>query len=588
MAETRPPAPTIIIVGGLSAGPSAAAKARRENEHARIMLFEKTADISYATCGIPYALSGVIASRDKLLVVRPELLQQRFNIEMHLGETVLDIDAPAQEVITTRGRYHYDQLVFAAGARAVIPPIAGDDGASPDTWQQAPNWSTVRSLDDFDRLTPLLTDGRTRRAVVLGGGLIGVETAENLHKRGIAVTVIEGAEQILAQWSPPFAHFAQTVMTEHGVEVITGHSAQTIHTADGRITAVTVTNRAGQQRRLDTDLLLLSTGIRPNTEMLLRQGAQAMPNGALIVNDQMQTSLPHIYAAGDCVALPNPLSGTRSYLPLGTHSNKAGRTTGINAVGAVTDRYPGGYGTAIVQVFNFTLARTGLTQRELGDRPVARSYIHANATPSYYPDARDMVLEITYEPETGRLLAAEAFGEHGVDKRIDVLATCLYAGLTVEDLPNLDLAYAPPYSPAKDPVVVAGYVAGNHRRHQCAPLSPMQFAQALAASPQSYQLLDVRTASERSCHGAIAGGLHIELDQLRDRLHELDHNRPVYVYCARGTRGYLAALILKHHGFGVVRNLAGGFKAWTMQGYPVIAAALQASCAPRSDPAAAA
>lgn len=563
-------APTIIVVGGLSAGPSAAAKARRENEHARILLFEKTADISYATCGIPYALSGTIANRDKLLVVRPELLEKRFRIEMHLEEPVTAIDAQTQHIVTARGRYHYDRLVFATGARAVVPPLRGDNDTPPAHWQQADNWSTVRTLEDFDRVRARLDTQTVRRAIILGGGLIGVETAENLHKLGIETTIVEGAGQILAQWSEPFAHFAQTVLEQHGVRVLTGRLARTVHTEGTRITALSVSGPDGQMQRLETDLLLFSAGIRPNTEMLVQQGAAALPNGALIVDSHMQTSLPNIYAAGDCAAIPNPLSGQASYLPLGTHSNKAGRTTGINSTLPGSDNYSGGYGTAIVKVFDATLARTGLaTDKELQGRNVAKTYIHANATPSYYPDARDMVLEITYERDSGKLLGAEAFGEYGVDKRIDVLATCLYAGLKVEDLPNLDLAYAPPFSPAKDPVVVAGYVAGNHRRHQCTPLSPAEFSRDLAASGHRIQVVDVRSASEASCNGTIPGSQLIPLDDLRDRLSELDPKRPVYLYCARGMRGYIGALILKQHGFAQVRNLAGGFKAWDMQGFAV-------------------
>jgi NADPH-dependent 2,4-dienoyl-CoA reductase/sulfur reductase-like enzyme/rhodanese-related sulfurtransferase len=561
--------PTIVIVGGLSAGPAAAAKARRENEHARILLFEKTADISYATCGIPYAISGVIAERERLQVVAPELLERRFRIELHLEELVTDIDPVAKTVQTINQTYTYDKLIFAAGARPVIPPLATDGDGPAETWQRTANWATVRTLTDLDRIREQIADRKVQRALVLGGGLIGIEVAENLRLVGIETTVVEGAQRILTPWSPHFAHFAQTILERHGVQVLTSTTARAVQVRDERITGVLVEGRDGGQRQIDTDMLILAVGIRPNTELLTRRGAAALPNGALLVDEQMRTNLPDIYAAGDCAAIGNPVTGQPIWLPLGTHSNKGGRTCGHNCAVATPERYPGGYGTAIIKIFDHTLARTGPTLAELAQRTTASAYIHAPATPSYYPDSHDLVLEITYDPVDGRLLAAEAFGPRGVDKRIDVLATAIYAGLKVEDLANLDLAYAPPYSPAKDPVVVAGYVAGNHRRHRCTPLSPTQFWRVLCDGPADTQLIDLRTAAEVHEVGRIAGSRHIPLDELRDRLGELDRQRPVLVYCAKGIRGYLGAVILRQHGFENVRNLAGGIKAWTMQGYPV-------------------
>lgn len=543
----------IIIIGGLSAGPSAAAKARRENEEVEIILFEKSANISYATCGIPYALSGVIASRDKLLVVEADLLRTRFNIDVRLEEEVIDINPESKEITTSKGSYNYDKLVFTTGARPAIPPI--------NNLKQTTNWSTCRSLNDFDKIMNHGLLESVQKVTVLGSGLIGVEVAENIRELGKEVTIIEGLDQILPMWQPKFSQFAQNELETKGLKVLTGSyvnslilkgtEAKQLLLSDGTV--------------VDTDYLIVSTGIQPNTELLTSKGAKALPNGALLVNEKMETSLPDIYAAGDNASIVNTQTNTHDYLPLGTHSNKGGRAAGANAVGG-NEVFKGGNKTAIIKVFDYTLARTGLNPKELNK--LGWSYktnlIVAGATPGYYPGQKDMIIEIYFNPDDYTIYGAEAFGEVGVDKRIDVLSTAIYAKLKMTDLPQLDLAYAPPFSPAKDPVAVNGFVTSNTLNETYNEISAEELKQKLKSSDE-IQLLDVRTLNEVNRFGKIdERATVIDVNELRDNLNLLDKNKETIVYCAKGMRGYLASRILNHNGFTHVKNLSGGFKVWDM------------------------
>ncbi len=539
----------IIIIGGLSAGPSAAAKARRTDEHAEIILFEKTAHISYATCGIPYALSGKIKTRDKLLVVQPELLRKRFNIDLHLNEPVIEIDPEAHLVFTEKGTYDYDKLIFATGGRAILPPILNIEHFD--------YWAHAKTIEDFDKVMKAGVLDRAQHITIVGAGLIGLETAENLVHAGKTVSVIELATHVLANWDEKFAVMAETILQNNGIQVRTGVSVVSV---DPHSQELTLTDGS----RLYTDFMFVGISVKPNTEMLTGKGATHLPNGALIVNERMETSLHDIYAAGDCASIPNQITGEMSWYPMGTHSNKGGRAAGANAAGG-RETFPGGYGTAIMKLFDHTIARTGmgikaLTQKSMDFRS---TFIITGTTPGFYPDQKDLLLEIYYAADTGMLLGAEMIGEFGVDKRVDVLATAIYARLTIHDLPNLDLAYAPPFSPAKDPVVVAGYVAQNATKGYFTTLNARDAALALEEMPaDSFTLLDVRNPAELHKNGWIENALNIPVDELRDRLDELDREKPVYVYCAKGLRGYLAATILHHHGFSAIHNVEGGFTAW--------------------------
>lgn len=534
----------IIVIGGLSAGPSAAAKARRTDENAEIILFEKTADISYATCGIPYAISGEIEDRDQLLVVKPALLKNRFNIDVHLNEPVTYIDAKNQEVKTDHGNYSYDKLIFATGGSAFAPRIPGLENFS--------NWAHAKSLTDFDRINTSEAFKNSDHITVVGAGLIGLETAENVRKTGKNVTVVELADQILTPWNSKFSKLGIKVLEENGIEVKLKTQINQI-ASDGTL-------ELSDASSLKTSYLIISIGVRPNTQLLTSIGAETIANGALIVNDKMETSIPNIYAAGDCAALPHGLTDEAAWFPMGTHSNKAGRVAGANAGGS-DEIFKGGYGTAIMKMFNYTIARTGMGIAELQRKKISfnKTLIIANSHPGFMGIGKDMFIEIYYDKTSKILLGAELIGEKGVDKRVDVLATAIYAKLTTDDLTQLDLAYAPPFSPAKDPVIVAGFVAQNFQKTALKEIGPNQIS-----TLNNIQLIDVRTEKEVENTALIdPNTIHIPLDSLRSRIDELNPNKAYVLYCAKGLRGYLASLILLHNGFKNVTNLDGGFTAWS-------------------------
>ncbi|WP_281615161.1 FAD-dependent oxidoreductase [Flammeovirga sp. SubArs3] len=537
----------IIIIGGLSAGPSAAAKARRTDENAEIILFEKTANISYATCGIPYAFSGRIKDRNKLLVVKPDLLRQRFNIDVHLEEPVTNIDPESHTVYTPKGEYKYDKLVYATGGTAITPPIEGITD-----YQE---WAHAKTIEDFDRIVKSNALDTAEHITIVGAGLIGLETAENLVQIGKKVTIVELGQHILGPWDDKFATMGEKVLSENGVRLELGKSVIKIN-ENGDLTL-------SDETVIPSDFLIMSIGVKPITEMLTSKGAAHLPNGALIVNEKMETNLPDIYAAGDCASIPNIVTNSEGWFPMGTHSNKGGRVAGANAVGA-NETFPGGYGTAIMEMFDHTIARTGAGPKILEREGIeyASTFIIANSHPGFYPGGKDMFIEIYYTPDTHVILGAELFGEKGVDKRTDVLATAIYAKLTIEDLPNLDLAYAPPFSPAKDPVIVAGFVAQNAQKGLFKEVN-VSVAKTAFEANEEMTILDVRNPQELENAGIIhPNALNIPLDILRERLDEIDPSKPIYVTCAKGLRGYLASLILAHHGFKNIHNIAGGFTAW--------------------------
>lgn len=545
----------IIVIGGLSAGPSAAAKARRENENAEIILFEKGSNISYATCGMPYALSGVIDSRDKLMVVESSLLEQRFNIDVRLEEEVLNIDTKNKVVVSAKGEYAYDKLMFATGASSIVPPIKNIELAD--------NWSTCRSLNDFDKIVEEGMIEGTKKITVVGAGLIGVEVAENLAKAGKHVTLIEGADTVLPMWSEKFGMMAAKELSSKGIKVIKSSMVSAFHGDHREVKTIELAN--GEV--IETDFVVLSVGIRPNTKLLTEQGAKHLRNGALLVNEKMETSIKDVYAAGDNVAIKNLMDDTYDYFPLGTHSNKGGRAAGANISGKEV-KLSGAYKTAIIKVFDYTLARTGMNAKQLQEKNIKYKSILSvvGATPSYYPNAKDLIIELFYDAETQKILGAELIGEHGVDKRVDVLSTAIYAGLTINDLTQLDLAYAPPFSPAKDPIVVSGHLAENEELNQSQQIDVLELKAFIENPKHNFTVLDVRDTSELE-EGVLPNAIHIPLDELRMRLNELnDVQKPIFVYCAKGKRGYLASLILKHNKFTEVFNLAGGYLLWSMIG----------------------
>jgi len=550
---------TIIIIGGLSAGPSAAAKARRVNEKANILLFEKTDYISYATCGIPYSLSGKIDQRDKLLVVQPELMKKRFNIELHLNEPVIGIFPEEHQILTPKGKYKYTKLIYATGASPFVPPIKNLD--------QTEDWTNCRTIEDYDKIVSDQVLTEKEHITVIGAGLIGIEAAENLSKVGKKVTIVELAPSVLSQWDSKFGNLAENVLRENGVDVFTNTTVDEIKVEGESIKEVVLSNGV----TIPCDYLLMGIGGKPNTALLASKGVETIRNGAIKVNAKMETNLPDIYAAGDCASIMNIQTGEHDYFPMGTHANKGGRVAGANAAGG-EEHFKGAYKTAIVKVFDYTLARTGLNGRALKmmDHDFESTFIVAPSTPRFYPEPKDMLIEVYYNPNTREILGAEIFGEKGVDKRIDVLSTAILGKLTVDELTDLDLAYAPPFSPAKDPVIVAGFVSGNKEKNKFKEMSADDLATILRNKDRDkYQIIDVREPQELEKQGMIESAVNIELDMLRDNLHLLDNSKSIILYCARGLRAYVGIMILQNHGFKSLYNLGGGFNTWEQLGMEV-------------------
>jgi len=550
---------TIIIIGGLSAGPSAAAKARRVNEKANILLFEKTDYISYATCGIPYSLSGKIDQRDKLLVVQPELMKKRFNIELHLNEPVIGIFPEEHQVLTPKGKYKYTKLIYATGASPFVPPIKNLD--------QTEDWTNCRTIEDYDKIVSDQVLTEKEHITVIGAGLIGIEAAENLSKVGKKVTIVELAPSVLSQWDSKFGNLAENVLRENGVDVFTNTTVDEIKVEGESIKEVVLSNGV----TIPCDYLLMGIGGKPNTALLASKGVETIRNGAIKVNAKMETNLPDIYAAGDCASIMNIQTGEHDYFPMGTHANKGGRVAGANAAGG-EEHFKGAYKTAIVKVFDYTLARTGLNGRALKmmDHDFESTFIVAPSTPRFYPEPKDMLIEVYYNPNTREILGAEIFGEKGVDKRIDVLSTAILGKLTVDELTDLDLAYAPPFSPAKDPVIVAGFVSGNKEKNKFKEMSADDLATILRNKDRDkYQIIDVREPQELEKQGMIESAVNIELDMLRDNLHLLDNSKSIILYCARGLRAYVGIMILQNNGFKKLYNLGGGYNTWEKLGMEV-------------------
>ena len=527
----------LLIVGGVAGGASAAARARRLSEDAHIVLFERGPDVSFANCGLPYYLGGEIAERDKLLVVTPERLRTRFNLDVRVRTSVEAIDRAAKKVRVrdlASGREYeetYDKLILAPGAAPLRPPIPGID---------LPGIFTLRNLQDVDRIKARMDQG-VKQAVVIGAGFIGLELVENFVRRGIATTVVELQDQVL----PPFDKEMTTPIAQElaskGVSLLLGQSAEAFEQApDGLVVRL----KSGQ--RLPAQLVVLGVGVRPENKLAVDAGLEVGPRGGIRVNEHLQTSDPDIYAVGDAIEVKDFVTGEPTQVPLAGPANRQGRIAADNIFGRAA-RYRGTQGTAIVRVFDRTAAMTGASEKALkrSNRPYRKVYVHPTHHAGYYPGAEAMTLKLLFDPETGRVLGAQAVGGAGVDKRIDVLAVAIQAGMTVFDLEEMELAYSPQYGSAKDPINMAGFVAGGLLRGD----HPQVDVEAVLAAPAGERpfLVDVRTPQEFAA-GHIPGAVNIPVDDLRSRLGELPRDREIAAYCQVGQRGYLATRILLQAG----------------------------------------
>ncbi len=531
----------VVVVGGVAGGMSAATRLRRLDEGARITVVERSGHVSFANCGLPYHVGGVIEDREALLLQTPESLGRRFGLEVLVEHEVTAIDRE-RRVVTVRDlgdrtdhELAYDALVLSPGARPVRPPIPGIERAL-----------SLRDVEDADRLVAAVAQART--AVVVGGGFIGVEMAENLVHRGLEVAVVEAADQVMTPLDPELAALVHDRLRQAGVRL---HLASTV-TAVGEDHVVI----AGGER-LPADLVVAALGVRPETALAEQAGLALGPRGGIAVDDRFRTSDPHVYAVGDAVEKVDGLDGRDVLVPLANTANRQGRRVADVIAGRAGADRPV-LGTAIVGVFGLQVAVTGWNEKRLraAGRPVRVIHTHPASHASYYPGAETMALKLLVDPDTDRILGAQGVGDAGVDKRIDVIATAMAGGLRASDLADLELAYAPQFGSAKDPVNQLGYVAANLADGVARSLQWHELPAALAAGAT---LLDVRTDAEHGA-GAIPGALSVPLDELRKRLEEIPEG-PVVVHCQVGVRGHTAARLLAQHGREVV-NLDGGYRTW--------------------------
>ncbi|MCM3041476.1 FAD-dependent oxidoreductase [Paenibacillus motobuensis] len=542
----------ILIVGGVAGGASAAARLRRLDENAEIVMFERGTYISFANCGLPYYIGETIKDRSKLMVQTPENLKARFNIDVRINSDVIGVDTRAKKVRVNsadQGTYEesYDYLILSPGAKPIKPPIPGIDSEF---------IFTVRNIPDTDRIKSYVDQAGTRSAIVIGGGFIGIEMAESLRERGLDVSLIEAAPHILAPFDSEMVAFAEKEMTDHGVKLVLGDGVEAFHDKEK---GVEVSLKSGLQ--LSADLVILAIGVTPDTGFIKNSGIELGARGHIIVNEYMQTNSDGVYAVGDAVETTD-LDGQRATVPLAGPANKQGRIAADNIHGLNTV-YKGTQGTSIIKVFSLTGASTGFNERTLQrmNIPYRTIYVHPNSHAGYYPGAKAIAMKLLFNDE-GRILGAQAFGSEGVDKRIDVIATVLRLKGTVDDLAELELAYAPPFSSAKDPVNMAGYLAQNVLSGQ---LDIFTVTDLETLQPEEQILLDVRTVEEYE-QGHIDGAILIPVDELRERMNELDKDKEIYAYCGVGIRGYIAARILTEHGYKV-KNLTGGYRTYEMSKY---------------------
>lgn len=553
----------IVIIGGVAAGASAATKARRTSEDAEIVLIEAGKHVSFANCGLPYYVGGEIARRDDLFVVKPQVFRSWFEIDVR-PETIATAVDPGAKTVTLEHagdsrELAYDRLILATGTKPVIPPVPGLDEAG---------MFTVRTVPDVDAITERLEEIRgdmpnePARALVIGGGYIGLETAEQLRRRGLHVTIVEMLPQLMSAMDAEMAVQVRKAMEGAGCEVVLGDAvAEIVKSGDGR-EAVTKSGR-----RVPFDIGILSVGVRPNVDLAKAAGLTLGATGAIAVDRRQRTSDPNIYAAGDNSETHHAVLGRPVNIPLAGPANKAGRVAGVNAaldlVGAGEDHpqrlsMPDVLGTAIVRAGGAVAAVTGLTEAQARREgmPAAVTYLPGRNHASYYPGSEMMLLKLLCEPSSGRLLGAQGVGPVGVDKRIDVIATAIKAGLTAEQLEDLDLCYSPQFGSAKDPAILAGFVAANSRREVMPAMTPGEMLDRLDAG-EDLTILDVRTQGEWDA-GHIEGSLHINLVELRGRLDEVPADKPVAVTCGSGYRSYLGQRILISAGRKDVYNVLGG------------------------------
>ncbi|MFM6940548.1 MAG: FAD-dependent oxidoreductase [Candidatus Planktophila sp.] len=533
----------VVIVGGVAGGMSAATRMRRLDADAEIIVLEKSGHVSYANCGLPYFVGGVIEEEDALLLQTPASLHARFKLDVRVATEVTSID-PAGKTVTVKDWLKseecvlsYDKLILSPGASPVVPPIPGIERAL-----------TLRTVEDVEKIANRV-NAKPKSAVVIGGGFIGVEIAENLVHKGIPTTVVEAAPQVLAPLDPEMATLVAKEMRKHGITLHLGVSAKDV-------TATTVV--LSDETVLDADLVIMAIGVRPDTALAKAAGLTIGTRGGIEVDDFNRTSNHDIYAVGDAAEKTDAIDGSATLVPLANLANRHGRVVADHIAGRAT-RPIKTIGTAIVKVFDLMIAATGWNEKRLtaAGREIMVIHTHPNNHAGYYPDAKQIALKLIFDPKTGEILGGQGVGVDGVDKRIDVIATAIRGGITAPELADLELAYAPPFGSAKDPVNMLGYIAENM---MSGLLKTAQWNETQNYREDGYQLIDCRTPSEFG-RGAIPGAINIPVDEIRDRVGEIK-KVPVLVNCQVGQRGHTATMLLKELGFDAT-NLDGGYLTYS-------------------------
>ena len=548
----------IIIIGGVAGGATTAARIRRVDETAEIILLEKGKHISYANCGLPYYIGGVIEEREKLFVQTPEAFSTRFRVDVRTENEVIFIDRKKKTVTVRQSsedtyEESYDKLLISTGASPVRPPLPGID---------LPGIFTLRNVTDTDRIKEYINSHSPRKAAVVGAGFIGLEMAENLHAQGAKVSIVEMGNQVMAPIDFSMASLVHQHLMDKGVNL---YLEQAVASFEREGKGLKVTFKNGQS--ISADIVILSIGVRPETSLARAAELTIGPAGGIAVNNYLQTSDEAIYAIGDAIEYRHPITGKPWLNYLAGPANRQGRIVADNILGAKIP-YEGSIGTSIAKVFDMTVASTGLPGKRLRLEGIdyMSSTIHPASHAGYYPDAMPMSIKITFDKQTGRLYGGQIVGYDGVDKRIDELALVIKHQGTVYDLMKVEQAYAPPFSSAKDPVAIAGYVAEDMITGKT---NPVYWRELRDIEMENKFLLDVRTQDEFAL-GSLPGAVNIPLDELRDRMSELPKDRMIYTFCAVGLRGYLAYRILTQHGFDKVRNLSGGLKTYRAATAPIV------------------
>ncbi len=539
----------VVIIGGVAGGATAAARIRRLDEQAEIVVFERSGYVSYANCGLPYYIGGVIKDPKELTLQTPESFFSRFRVHMKVRHEVTAID-PARKIVSVKNlqtgeefEESYDKLLLSPGAKPTRPRLPGTG---------IDRLFTLRTVEDTFAIHRYVKTQKPRSAVLAGGGFIGLELAENLRELGIEVTIVQRPRQLMNPFDPDMAALIHAEMRGHGVRLMLGHTVEGFEDDKEGVRVL-----LKDEDPLTADLVVLAIGVTPDTRLAKEAGLSLGIKDSILVNDRMETSAPDIYAVGDAVQVKHFVTGTDALISLAGPANRQGRIAADNICGG-DNRYPGSQGSSVIKVFDMTAAVTGINEAAAkragisADAVILSPMSHAG----YYPGGRLMTMKVVFEKETGRLLGAQIVGYEGVDKRIDVLATAIHAGFTAEQLADLDLAYAPPYSSAKDPVNMAGFMIENIS----GGLLKQFRLEELADLPEdgSVTRLDVRTEWEYG-HGHIDGFLNIPVDELRERLSEIDPEKPVYVICQSGLRSYIACRILAGSGY-TCYNFSGGFR----------------------------